>query len=468
MKMDAVDRAVWHNILILARLTFSDEGYESLLGAPIVFCSLTNTSDEGEKPAILIPIDSDDITLEKGWWRVDFGSTHLHCHSLLPCPEGWHGMPNNKTPAWWVSPKGSLTPAWNFFAIIRGLYLFKEERDSDQRDKHGRFPIEASPRFHSNLTHVPFINDVVALIIDAALHLQTEDHSLLEGVSDVVLPPVVVLSHDLDNLTGNSFWTQAGRLHTFIKTALRFDLSAFRHLGFIFQNILSPEKYYFEDQIRMWEEEKKYGFSSVAYILNGLEGRFGARTPFKVSKRLYEQAPKEVEFGIHYNYGVLNTKNGLAKQKAEIDAILQNPCTSGRAHYLKFNAQEDFLTLIKEGIDFDESLGWPYQNSYYCGIAGPFAPICPDSGETLEIIEFPMVFMDNDLPREDGTPSCFSAMLEHICQVGGCLSILVHPGASHNPERLDMEGVYERILADLGARGVRSLTPQDLKQKFLN
>lgn len=462
MTLSQIDKSVWANMLRLARLCYSDKGMVCLEAAPVVLCLNAEVGDDSVSRSIRIPIDVEVTPLEQGWWSLEFGATHLHCYSRLPCPPGWEGLPNSDTPAWWVSPTGSLTPAWNIWAIVRGLYLFDEQKQSTVRDAHGRFPIEASPRFIAGLTHVPFINDILALIMDAALYFKDDNHLILSGISEIVLPPAVVLSHDLDNLTGNSFWTQVGRLARFVRAILRVELSAFSQLHFIVQNLLFPKRYYFDDQIAMWCQQQRYGFASISYILNGAGGRLGARTPFHLSKSLVDQAPPEMEIGIHYNYGALDRPGGLVDQKAQIDSILPKPCTSGRAHYLKFDPEVDFPKLIDSGVTVDESVGWPYQNSYYCGIAGPFNPICAKTGEFLEILELPMMFMDHDLPREDETPNCFSKMLHHITQVGGCLSILVHPGASNNPERPDMEMVYERTLANLSTQNARSITPQKL------
>jgi len=467
--MDAIIDWVVNNLKGLANVSFNKQGCNLFNKMPVVFASQTDLFSYYDKRVILIPTDIPVRSNKITSWQVNFANITLDLFHKTPCPEGWRAIPNQETPAWWQSPGGTLLPAWNMWSVIRGLMLFHEEEESNVRDGHSRFPIEASPRHKANLTHVPIINNALALLIDAAAYIQNvDDHAILSGVDDYVAPPAILLSHDCDNLTGNSVWTQIARLSKFAKLVLKGKVEAFKHLSFIIQNFRNPKSFYYDDQINMWKSQQKYGFSSVVYILNGDGGRFGARTPFSLSAKLIKEAPKEMEIGIHYNYGYIRNSKKLNKQLEEIKSIKNNKVESGRAHYLYFDPTIDFQMLDEHNIRFDESVGWPYINSYRAGIAGPFLPFDVKNNAPYSVLELPMTFMDTDLPREDGSKDTFSAMLDHIRKVGGCLSILVHPGACDNPERKDMKGVYGRILEELSKHNARSYTPKSLRQLWEN
>ncbi|MCP5081780.1 MAG: hypothetical protein GY948_08795 [Alphaproteobacteria bacterium] len=460
--MNPRDRWLLDTLKGLANVAMNQDGIALFTQAPIRLGPYGDLTAYGGPPALLIPTGLERAAGEFGVFEAAFGAASLKLYHPAPCPDGWSGVPDTGQAVWWRSPQGSLLPAWDLWGAIGDLLTFAEERKVPNRDAHGRFPIEASPRHRASLAQVPVVNNALALLVDGAASLADPGHRLLSGIAQFVAPPAVVLSHDCDNLTGNTLWTQASRAARFAKLLASGKIAAFEQIGFAAQNLVSPERHYFDDQLEMWAAQQARGFSSVIYILNGKGGRFGARTPFAVSKRLMDQTPEGCEIGVHYNYQAINAPAELTAQIDQINGALDAPVKSGRAHYLTFDPLTDFPKLTAHGIQIDESVGWAYDNSYRAGIAGPFAPY-DEAGETAhEILELPMTFMDMDLPREDGGEDTFSAMLHHVGCVGGCLTILVHPGANNNPERPEMAGVYPRLLDQLAAAGARSFTPRQL------
>ena len=96
-----------------------------------------------------------------------------------------------------------LTPAWNLWANVRNLLTFREDREITTRDEHGRFPPTASPRSAIDPLDVPVANDTNALLLDALVALAAGEEPRFCLDADLVPPPGLVLSHDLDQLRGN-------------------------------------------------------------------------------------------------------------------------------------------------------------------------------------------------------------------------------------------------------------------------
>ena len=464
-----VDSTQWliKNLKNFAKVSFNNKGHELFNSDSVRFISFQDIPFNAKNKNIYIPIDHQENSDDFDSWQVLLGEAELQLIHRTPKPLGWLGVPNDINPAWWRSPFGSMIPAWDLWGVCFRLLTFKEERETADFDRHGRFPIESSWRNANNVTHVPFVNNAVAMILDAVASVETKNHELLSGISKYVAPPLVVLSHDWDNLIGNNFWTQLARIKRAADAILRGNIAtAFTNIKFLIKNFIDPYKYYFDDQLDMWRIEKKYGFNSVSYILNGKGGRFGARTRLDIAARLASEVPAKSEIGVHYNYGLSSNPEKLNEQIKEINRHYTKKILSGRAHYLRFNPIKDFEGLISCGIQIDESVGWINKNSYRAGIAGPFVPLTKDSHDPPKIITLPMIFNDGQVYIEDGTYNTFSKMVNHIVQVGGCISLLVHPGGHNNPEWPEMIGVYESSLRTLSSLGFKSVTPSELFELF--
>lgn len=444
----------------LARLTLRPEVADAFVAAPIQMLSRRQVEAYVGEPAILIPVDITAPIKPERIGRVPFGTTEVTmCNPITEYFKEWD--PADPLGVWRRNSSGALTMAWNLWATGRDVLSLREEVECTARDDHGRFSVSCSNRHDSGLLQVPLVNELLALLLDAWLHL-SERHSLLGGVEDYVLPPMVMLSHDCDSLVGSGLWDQLGRATRLMDSRRAADLSRLRQAKLIGVNAIAPRRYYLDDLAAMWRREMEYGFVSTSYILNGRGGRFGARTPFKVSSEVIRSNPPGFEIGVHYNYAYLQDEGSLLRSQIDaIEGVGDRDVIAGRAHYLKLDPERDWRTLIDHGIKVDESLGWITHNAYRAGIAGPFKPFDQSSGSEADLVEMPLVFSDGSLAADPG-PSSWRAMLRHVAKIGGGVSVLIHPGAFDSPERPDMFGVYDEVLRELKSAGARSFTPSSL------
>lgn len=458
-----VDEWVFTTLHRLACLTMNKDGTRALAAAPIRLVRMAEVRSYAGPPAILLPVDVDAPLTPPSVKAVEFGGTKLTIMNPVERESSWTG--DGGRGAWWHLASGSITPSWNLWGTVRNLLLLREEVDLAIRDRHGRFPITASPRLAAGLTQVPVVNEALALLVDASLYF-VNDRPLLTGLEDVVQPPIVVLSHDCDSLAGNGIWDQVTRVNKLLTPLMRARTPDWRQLRHIASNMAEPQKGYLGDLRCMWELERSFDFPSVSYILNGRAGRYGARSSFQLSAQAILDCPSGSEIGIHYNYGYLDSARHFEDQVMEIESILGYRPVAGRAHYLKFDPHSHAGVVASGGIRIDESVGWISRNSYRVGIAGPFKPFDSDKRRAVDVIEFPLVFSDSDIAREDGSSSTWSAMFRHITKIGGCVSVLVHPGAFASPERPDMAGVYNRVLSDVANANSRVVTPSQLADEI--
>jgi hypothetical protein len=447
-------------ILFAARFIATEKGLRLLRDTRIRVMPKESVQD-ARGSEIVLPADISTPLVPQEPKQIPFNDTFLTLFNPLPRPSGeWQALPDETAPVWWRHPTGALTPAWNMLGNVYDLLTFREDLEISARDRHGRLPAAASARFPAGIAKVPVVNEALALLLDAvaAMERRVAPTFRLDGL---IKAPALVLSHDCDLLRGNDTITQAIRVYRIFQPCFRGKAPRLGLLGKIFANYRHPYQYFLCDLIKMLAVERRYGYRSVMYVLNGAGGRFGARSGLGAVRKLLERVPAGWEIGIHYNYDTFHHPKRFALQKAEIEALIGEAVTAGRAHYLRFDPRKSPAFVAERGIRFDESIGWPSLNGYKAGTAAPFRPL-NEVGKQLEVIELPLVFMDANLPEgEDGYLS-FKKLFEHLEKIGGVISVLFHPGTFANPERADLQGLYLRILEFANQARARHLLPSDI------
>jgi hypothetical protein len=88
---------------------------------------------------------------------------------------------------------------------------------------------------------VPIVNEVIALLLDAAAAL-SDGMAPRFALDDMIAPPAVVLSHDCDVLNGNDYITQAIQIYRIFQPLGRGRLPKFGLLPTIAENFLDPHR----------------------------------------------------------------------------------------------------------------------------------------------------------------------------------------------------------------------------------
>jgi O-antigen/teichoic acid export membrane protein len=460
MSQESAEYAL-QEILFAARFIATEKGLRLLRNARIRVVPGESVQD-ARGPEIVLPADVATPLAPQEPRQVPFNGTFLTLFNPVPRPGSeWRALPDEAAPAWWCHPTGTLTPAYNMLGNVYDLLSFREDAELAARDRHGRLPVAASARTPTAINKVPVANEALALLLDAiaAMERGAAPTFRLDGLIEA---PGLVLSHDCDLVRGDDVITQAIRAYRIVQPCLRGRAPRLRLLGIIFANYRHPYRYFLDDLIKMLAVERRFGYRSIMYVLNGTGGRFGARSGLAAVRRLLERVPAGWEIGIHYNYDTFHQPGRFAAQKAEIEALIGEAVTAGRAHYLRFDPRRSPAFVAERGIRFDESVGWSSQNAYKAGIAAPFRPLNEAVGSRVDVIELPLVFMDTNVAEgEDGYLS-FKNLFGHLEKIGGVIGVLFHPGTFSNPERPDLEGLYFRILQLANEARARNLMPSDI------
>ena len=373
MSQEAAEYAL-QEILFAARFIATEKGVRLLHNARIRVVPGESVR-HARGPEILLPADISPPLTPQEPRQVPFNGTSLTLFNPLLRPGSeWQALPNEAAPAWWRHPTGALTPAWNMLGNVYDLLSFREDAEITARDRHGRLPVAASARTAAGIGKVPVVNEALALLLDAIAAMERGQAPIFR-LDDLIEAPALVLSHDCDLLRGDDAITQAIRAYRIMQPCVRGRAPQLGLLGIIFANYRHPYRYFLDDLIKMLAVERRFGYRSVIYVLNGTGGRFGARSGLGAVRRLLERVPAGWEIGIHYNYDTFHQPGRFASQKAEIEALIGEAVTAGRAHYLHFDPRKSPAFVAEREIRFDESIGWSSQNGYKAGIAAPFRPL---------------------------------------------------------------------------------------------
>jgi hypothetical protein len=460
MSQESAEYAL-QEILFAARFIATEKGLRLLHNSRVRAVPGESVRD-ARGPEIVLPANIPTPLAPQEPRQIPFNGTFLTLFNRLPRPSAkWQALPNEEAPAWWRHPTGALTPAWNMLGNVHDLLTFREDLEIAERDRHGRLPAAASARTPAGIAKVPVANEALALLLDAvaAMERGVAPTFRLDGLIEA---PALVLSHDCDLLRGDDVITQAIRAYRIFQPCFCGRAPRLGLLGTIFANYRDPYRYFLDDLVKMLAVERRFGYRSVVYVLNGTRGRFGARSGSRTVRKLLERVPAGWEIGVHYNYDTFHEPRRFASQKGEIEALIGEAVTAGRAHYLRFDPRRSPAFVAERGIRLDESIGWSSQNGYKAGIAAPFRPLNEAFDTRLDVIELPLVFMDTNVAEgEDGYLS-FKNLFGHLEKIGGVISVLFHPGTFANPERPELEGLYLRILEFANAARARNLMPSDI------
>jgi hypothetical protein len=443
---------------------FTEEAVEAYEDANILWVEWSQiTTLTGLQPnTIIIPYFSDPVTPSQEQWEIPFKGKKIKIWGKISPPDAnWNNV-HTENLCWYKNHEGVYVAAWNLSSISFNLLTLNEETNSNERDKHGRFVAKMSPRDEVNNLEIPFFNNSVALLIELCIAVSAKEPKNICSTK----PLKFCLSHDLDQLRGDDFWTQLSRLIRVFAPLKNLKFPDFKHLKFMYINYLNPRKYFFDDLLEMINLEAKFGYRSVQYVLNGRKGRYGARTSSKYLRDYLNEIPDQWPLGMHYNFNTHLDETEFIKQKNEIAEMTGKEITMGRAHYLKMDSKLSFPFWKEQGIQFDETLGYPDKVGFRCGIAGPFYPYNSESDSEIPLVVVPLVAMDSCFFDNYGREALekVEELIDQIALVGGTFTLLFHPGRFDNIERPETKNLYKSILEFLYSRKAKCVLPDELIQ----
>ncbi len=349
------------------------------------------------------------------------------------------------------------------------LLSCQEEYLISKRDKFGRFLGTYSPRSKDNFLEQPTVNYYVMLLrqaIEGTLSINKREYPYPHFY--------VLLSHDVDNISSKGFWILSAHVYRLFRLMYHLDPKIFlRQLNLLLGKVFSPSNDYwnFETYVGI---EKNHNAKSTFYFITGRKGRYGARYNLNEVKNVIHYLHESgCDIGLHTNFYSYHNWRQTKREKADLEDIIGHRIVGSRSHYLRFNIPYNWRSLIKAGIKYDSSLGYPDTVGFRAGIAYPFFPYDLERDEILPIIEIPLVIMDNALFEVLGLTKrqaieTGKRMIDRVAEVNGIITILWHSEALCDRDFPGWGEVYEEILSYVDMKGGKFITEEEALELIRN
>jgi peptidoglycan/xylan/chitin deacetylase (PgdA/CDA1 family) len=307
---------------------------------------------------------------------------------------------------------------------IWNLFTRKEEYTSSFRDHYGRFPYYAS----SN-------RNIFEPVASKFLIEQGYRMEYPEGK-----PFAVCLTHDIDGI----YTPVLPKAISAMRYLRKGSLSEFMHsVGQLrskklplwnFNDILAlEEKYGAKSSFYFMAED--YGERDYSYRIEDCESALG------------DIVDSGSEVGLHGGHTSFSSPGELKSKKARMEKIINKKITGYRNHYLRFKVPETWEYLHEAGFLYDSTLGYADCIGFRNGMCHPFKPFNLNTGQSIGIVEIPLIIMEDTLDRYMGLDSRLGweiskQLIDTVMKYNGVLTLLWHNYSFFGEQKI----LYEKIL----------------------
>lgn len=309
-----------------------------------------------------------------------------------------------------------------------------------ERDVHGRFSASMSIAFRDGFLNRPVV-DEYGLALEQALVYLLPNWQLVERRLRVKL------SHDVDNV-GLPFNFRSAIGHTIRR---RNPLATARDL-FGWAVGLKPTCLELVLQVVRFSLER--GLDSAVYWkaspLGPYDRGYDLRHP-KVRQVISWLHEHGVETGVHPGYETFLAPDRLLREVQMLREVLGEQPLGGRQHYLRW-CPETWLHWETCGLAYDSTVGYADHIGFRAGTCVPYRPWLLFLNREANLIEIPLLVMDETLAYYMGLTiqQSLEALLECVARcriVGGVFTLLWHNTSLIDPIYRDL---YRNILDILG------------------
>ncbi len=316
----------------------------------------------------------------------------------------------------------------DFIAAVFFMLSRWEETVLETRDKHDRFPAQASLAYRNGFLDRPIVDEY-------ALILRSWIQYLLPGWVPQIKRPSLLLTHDIDFVRKYINPIKLG-------TTLFYQLKNRANLS----EILSSVRSFIQEIQHPNSSVYIKGISKLVDISRRNEVKstffFQATDPSKYDSGYSINDPhiqtviqrikdSGFEIGLHPSYDSYDNYQKLVVEKNNLEKQINQEVKSIRQHYLRFKVPLTWEIQSQAGFKTDFSIGYPEMEGFRCGTCHPFHPYDLTNKKEMKILEIPLIVMDRTLMnyRNMNPKQAFDRILEILkrcLEVEGILSLLWH------------------------------------------
>lgn len=320
-------------------------------------------------------------------------------------------------------PHSSNSPIPDLFATSFFMLTRWEEVASLSRDVHGRFPAEESLAWKQGFLNRPVVNEWADWLWHTLVHLGWRGERKKRQFQ-------LSISCDVDH--PRLWWSYADRVKTLGGAIFkRMDL---RETDYWFKNYVfgKIDPYdVFEEWFAIFERNNIVAqFNFMGERPRSSDCWYPLYHPF-VQNLIDKIAGRGHNIGFHPSYEAFESQDVFERELASLRKISPVEVTSGRQHYLRFDASKTWQVWVAAGLQEDCTLGYPEAEGFRCGICHDFPVFDTKQRKMLNLREKPLLAMDITLALYRGyTPEQASVVLStlysEVRKHGGDFTLLWH------------------------------------------
>lgn len=345
-----------------------------------------------------------------------------------------------------------LFPAGNEFCNMgydifsAAFYLASryEEYLPHEKDRFGRFEAAESLAFRHGFLHRPVI-DIYAFQLMKLLK-QAYGLTNSSGRKFQYIPTI-----DIDVAYAYLGRGLIRNMLAFARLASRLEFNTLRERLLVLAGKRQDPFDTYETQFAL---HQKYQVKPRYFLLCGQLGFLdrNINTGSSVFKNLVMQLRKQGDIGIHPSAASNSAAKRLAAEINRLTAILNEPVTSSRQHYLMLQLPATYRTLVQHHITHDFSMGFASVPGFRAGTCTPYEYYDPQADSVTGLTVMPLMVMDGTLRDYLGLDTgqaieIIRSLVKEVKSVNGTFVSLWHNDAfSDTGHWRGWRGVYEQML----------------------
>jgi peptidoglycan/xylan/chitin deacetylase (PgdA/CDA1 family) len=310
---------------------------------------------------------------------------------------------------------------------IWDLFCRKEEYTAFVRDTNNRFP------YYASRDRTIFEPRASEFLIKNGYHAEYPDGK----------PFAVCLTHDIDGIYASSAKKRSDAIKNFLHGEFSASVQSIRQLR--------SKKIPYVNFEEIMNLEERYNAHSSFYFLALGQDDPDYRDSYDIADLEHEICPirdRGWEVGLHIGRRGSVDLNELKHERKRLEKLLNHAVKGCRNHYLNFVVPETWELLREAGLLYDCSFGYADCAGFRNGMCHPFRPFNLNTGKIIDIMEIPLVLMDNSLGfkymRLDTATSweITRRLIDAVAACHGVITLLWH-----NTTLVDEQpAFYEKIL----------------------
>jgi hypothetical protein len=277
-------------------------------------------------------------------------------------------------------------------------FLLLSNYDAPQvatRDRHDRQTFKNSYNERYNTIDFPLV-DHYALLIRKAI---------TETFPDIIIKkriPKLIVTHDIDELYRFS------NLYKTVKTIFGGDLWTRKNFNFFQQSVKQlfrtiqnrindPYIAGLQQLIEHVQNLQRNDIEQIVFIKGLKTGEPDATYDIidPVLAQLIDYlTAKGVKIGLHGGYYTYNNSETYRQEQARLSALLQQPITLGRQHFLRYHCAKTLPVWQQNHLKHDYTLGFAEREGFRCGTCHPYPIYDIENDCITNIISHPLIAMD--------------------------------------------------------------------------